>query len=46
MDANTFDAWELKHMTMIAERLPNRAEYQPIIEQTFLQCIPSLKTFT
>jgi hypothetical protein len=38
-------SWQLHHMSLFAESLPIPEVYKPILEEIFLQSIPSLKSF-
>ena len=46
MDGRHYPFWHLRHMSVLAESLPDRAQYEAILGQTFLHCVPSIRTFT
>ncbi|KAJ3492291.1 hypothetical protein NLJ89_g11255 [Agrocybe chaxingu] len=45
MQERNYAHWQLRHMSVLADSLPFRPQYEAIMEQTFLQCIPSMRTF-
>jgi len=46
MEDRVYPHWQLGHMSVSVECLPFRSEYEPLLEQTFLHCVPSIKTFS
>ncbi|KAH6915735.1 hypothetical protein BKA70DRAFT_1253629 [Coprinopsis sp. MPI-PUGE-AT-0042] len=46
MECRRYPSWKLQQLAIAADMLPNRGQYETSLEQTFFQCIPSLRTFT
>ncbi|KAF8815391.1 hypothetical protein BYT27DRAFT_7333934 [Phlegmacium glaucopus] len=46
MEKREYPDWQLSHMSVLVECLPFRPEYEALLEQTFLHCIPSIRTYT
>ncbi|KAF8184470.1 hypothetical protein BJ912DRAFT_853076 [Pholiota molesta] len=41
-----YSHWRLRHMSVLAEFLPHRPHFEALLEQTFLNLVPTLATFT
>jgi hypothetical protein len=46
MDDRIYPHWQLAHMSVLAEFLPDRNHYEALLEQAFLRAVPSIKSFT
>jgi len=45
MEERVYPDWQLSHMSVLVECLPFRSEYETLLEQTFLHCVPSIRTY-
>ncbi|KAH9479266.1 hypothetical protein JR316_0007854 [Psilocybe cubensis] len=46
MSTRQYSHWNLEHMSVLADFLPYRPHYESLLEQVFMRCIPSIRTFT
>lgn len=45
METRRYPLWSLRHLSILVQALPFRTQYESLLEQTFLRCIPSAVTF-
>jgi hypothetical protein len=46
MEERKYPDWHLRHLSIVAEYLPSRAQYEHFLEQAFITCMPSLKSYS
>ncbi|TFK21763.1 hypothetical protein FA15DRAFT_672223 [Coprinopsis marcescibilis] len=46
MESRSYTSWKLQSLSIVADVLPENDPFEAALEQTFFQCVPSLRFFT